>query len=311
MLFGQAILVCAAALSVGDADPVPIVEEVRRTRLAGCLEEATVLAQTGLAAPGTDPSVAIGLYIELARIQDRFGLHNNTRPVARASAYADSAWARLPADNGEMSTAVLSLRPELAYRAEMDTDFPETVDFASRALALYRSLGDLHGEAEAANRLGLVALQRDRLREARQLFEESCRLDETAGARPFFQGEYERHIAFVELFEGKLDAARPQLQRSLELRRQSGAIDTAMFAANSLASALVDLGRPEDALEPLHYTVTLALSLDSQVGTARNSLVSGRLHAALGNEYAARLAFDEAIRIAQSVGSMGIADQAR
>jgi tetratricopeptide (TPR) repeat protein len=285
-------------------------EEVRQARLAGLLDEATRLARDGLSLPDATPTTLVALYLELARIQDRRGLHNNSRPVAEASAFADSAWAHLPSGDDKLTADVVSLRAELAYRAEMGTDFPAARVHASEALSLYRAIDEPYGEAEAVHRLGLIALQQGQLAEARRLFEESRRIDEAAGARPLFQGEYERHIAFVDLFEGNVEVALPHLERSLALRRHSGAIDAAMFAANSLASALVDVGRPRDALEPLQYAISVAESIDSPMGTARNSMVAGRVQLALGDESAALAEFNEVIRIAEAVGADQLVRQA-
>jgi hypothetical protein len=142
-------------------------------------------------------------------------------------------------------------------------------------------------------------------------FEESRTLDLAAGERPFFQGEYERHIAFVELFEDDVDAAIPHLERSLALRRQSGAIDASMFAATTLASALVAAGRAEEAREPLLYAMTVAASLASPVGRARNELIAGRLFAALNDTGAASLAFEQAAQLADSLGAEGLGAEAR
>jgi hypothetical protein len=286
-------------------------DSVRVVRLAGHLEQAIELARSALTASDVEPDIAVSLFLELARIHDRIGLHTNSRPALLATLYADSASARLLVNEGSLAAAVHAMRAELAYRAEMGTDFPQAREYAYRALQLYRATGDRHGEAEAVHRLGLIALQRDDLPEARRLFEESRLLDEAAGRRPFFAGEYERHIAFVELAEGNLIGAIPHLERSLALRRQSGAVDAAMFAANSLAAALLDAGRAHDAAEPLLYAITIARSIDSPVGAARNSLVAARLHSALGDHEAALRAFHDAERLAVGVGSQTMARQAR
>ncbi len=286
-------------------------ESVREARLAGHLDRATERARAALGSPNVSPGTAVGLYLELARIQDRIGLHTNSRPVSQATQYADSAYVRLTSDTGSLAADVRALYAELSYRAEMGTDFAIATEYANDALQLYRASGDGHGEADAVHRLGLIALQRDEFPEARRLFEESLRLDQLAGRRTFFQGEYERHIALVELSEQNPIGAIPHLQRSLSLRRESGAIDAAMFAANTLAATLIEVGRTQEAAEPLLYAVTIGQSIDSPVGETRNSLVAGRLHAALGHPEAARRAFEKADSLATIVGSENMARQAR
>jgi hypothetical protein len=85
-----------------------------------------------------------------------------------------------------------------------------------------------------------------------------------------------------------------------------------MFAANTLASALVTAGRAGEARQPLSYAMTVAESLASPVGRARNGLVAGRLYAALGDTDAAVLAFEQVVQLADSLGaqSLGAAAEA-
>jgi tetratricopeptide (TPR) repeat protein len=291
----------------------PEVEAIRRARLRGALDEARQMAERRLAEPELPPADRVALHLELARIHDRYGLHHNTRPVAAAMAHVEAAAREAGADAADLLAAIELARAEMMYRAEMDArEFPSASEHGRRAVELFQQLGDRHGEAEAVHRLGLVELQRRNLGEARLLFEESRELDIAGGERPFFQGEYERHIAFVELFEGDVAAAIPHLQRSLELRRQSGAIDASMFAANTLASALVTAGRAGEARQPLLYAMTVAESLASPVGRARNGLVAGRLYAALGDTAAAVLALEQVVRLADSLHaqSLGAAAEA-
>ncbi len=307
-------LVCLSVLpSAASAQATPEVEAIRSARLRGALDEARHMAERGLAEPDLQPADRVALHLELARIHDRYGLHHNTRPVAAAMEHVEAAAREPGADATDLLAAIELARAEMMYRAEMNArQFPSATEHARRAVELYRRLGDRYGEAEAVHRLGLIELQRRNLGAARLLFEESRELDIAGGERPFFQGEYERHIAFVELFEEDVDAAIPHLQRSLDLRRRSGAIDASMFAANTLASALVTAGRAGEARQPLSYAMTVAESLASPVGRARNGLVAGRLYAALGDTDAAVLAFEQVVQLADSLGaqSLGAAAEA-
>ncbi len=310
------LLVCATASlaalpCTARAQSPNAVQEIRDARLRGTLADAQRLAEHHLAADGLRPAEEVALHLELARIHDRYGLHHNTRPVRAAMEHVDAAAGVAGPDTTDLLAAVELARAELWYRVGMrDRQFLEAERHARRAVDLCRLLEDQHGEAEAVHRLGLIELQRGNLDTARVHFEESRSLDIAAGERPFFQGEYERHIAFVELFEGNVEAAIPHLQRSLALRRQSGAIDASMFAANTLASALVTAGRAEEARRPLLYAMTVAESLGSPVGRARNGLVAGRLYSALGDEDAARIAFDQVVSLAESLGSRSLAEAA-
>jgi len=54
----------------------------------------------------------------------------------------------------------------------------------------------------------------------------------------------------------------------------------------------------------------VAQKIDSPVGMARIGLVQGRLHAEAGDKRAARLAYEMTIKVAESVASTSMAEQA-
>jgi len=303
------LLQISSVVAAQEPDPL---RRIREFRLAGDLARAGELAEERLAGDSLDPSLAVHLRLELARIHDRVGLHQNTRPVAAAMEQVRAAAAAIREPNPRLEAAIELARAELLYRAELGKrEFSEATTSARRAVAAYQRLGDRHGEAEAVHLLGLISLQRRELKAARQVFDRSLALDSAAGARAEFQGEYERHIGYVALFEGDTAAAIPHIERSLALRRQVGAIDASLFAATTLAGALVDQGRLEDARPHVLYAMTVAAGLDSPYGRAQLALIVARLHLRAGEPDAARIAFETALKLAESVGAQGLARAAR
>jgi tetratricopeptide (TPR) repeat protein len=285
---------------------------IRELRLRGDLVQARALAEERLAGDSLDVSDEVHLRLELARIHDRVGLHHQTRPVAAAIQQVDAAAAVIQGPSPRLEAAIDLARAEYLYRAGTgSSEFPGAAVHARRAVAAYQHLGDKHGEAESVHLLGLIHMQLGDLNEARILFDSSLALDQAAGERPVFLGEYERHIGFVDLFEGDTAAAIPHLERSLAFRRQAGAIDASLFAATSLAAALVNQGRTEEARPHVLYAMTVAAALDSPFGRAQLALVAARLHARAGEPDAARLSFETAVRLAESIGAQAIAREAR
>jgi len=65
-------------------------DKVRTLRLQGKLPEAKSLAERQVERNFDHRHVAISFHLELARIHDRIGLHNNTRPVVAALAHIDT-----------------------------------------------------------------------------------------------------------------------------------------------------------------------------------------------------------------------------
>jgi tetratricopeptide (TPR) repeat protein len=306
-----AILVLAVAPH-GAAQGEDELAAIRKLRLEGALAEARTLAEGKLAAGGLDPHQEIDLHLELARIHNRIGLHQNSRPVPAVLRQIEAA-AAVTTDPSLLAQAKIELaRSDYQYRAEMqEREFPMATIHADRAIELYREVGDKHGEADAVHRRGLIHIQRREYELAHELFDRSLELDRAAGERPVFRGDYERHVGFVYLFEGDVAASIPYFERSLAFRRQAGAVDASLFAARILASALVDLGRLEEARPILLYAMMVAEKLDSPTGKARNGLVLGQMYEQSGDDAAARTAFEMTLAVAESIGYTSIAQQSR
>ena len=316
----QALVLCLSLLVGAVAEPGPElhserpdeVPRVRELRLRGSLDSARSLAERELAQPGLEPLREIALRLEVARIHDRFGLHRNTRPVAAALEQIERAEA-LAESSGEPARAAVELAlADYHYRAEAaGREFPVATKHAHRAIELFSRLGDHRGQAEAVHKLGLIFMQRGELDRARELFDQSLALERVAGETAFFRGEYERHVALIHLRRGETGSAIPHLERSLAARREAGALDASLFAAATLASALVRVGRLEDARAPLLYAFAVAQRVDSARGKATVSLTLGRLYAGEGDRTAARIAFESALRIAESIRLGSMAEAAR
>jgi tetratricopeptide (TPR) repeat protein len=284
---------------------------VREVRWRGDLSEARRLSEEALSSGSVDRRTEVSLRLELARILDRTGLHWNTRPVSEAIAQVDSAAAVTDGTDARLDAEIELMRAELEYRAGMASrDFRKATAHAHTAIELYQALGDRHGEAEGVHRLGLIHLQSGDLETARALFDQSLDLDRSAGERLFFRGEYERHMGLVEMRSGNTRGSIPHFERSLSARRRVGAIDASLFAASILGSALVDVGRADEAQPYLLYAITVADRLNSPMGRARINLVLGRYHRLRGDYEAARMAFEAALVAADVIGSTSIAGQA-
>lgn len=256
------------------------------------------------------PFETVKLHLEIAKIHDRVGLHQNTRPVAAALAHIDKAAKAAKPGHRESEALIELARANYFYRSEMaEREFPEADRHAIRAIKLFHQLGDHHYEAEGVHKLGLIELQRGNLDRARELFEQSLLLDRQAGERKFFRGEYERHVGYVLLMQGDNENAIPYFKRSLEFRREVGAIDASQFAASTLASSLVNAGRLDEAWQFVAYAMMVAQRIDSPVGMAQIGLVQGRLHAKSGDKLAAQLAFEMTIDVAKSVAYSSMAEQ--
>ena len=301
-----------STVSAGNGQGEEELTRIRELRLEGALADARALAEQKLAAGDLNSDLEIELHLELARVHDRIGLHQNTRPVPAALRHIEAAVA-VTNDPTPLARAKIQLaHADYYYRAEMgDREFPEATTYADRAIDLYRELGDKHGEADAVHRRGLVHFQRGEYGPARELFDESLELDRAAGERAILRGDYERHVGFIYFVEGDIAAAIPYFERSLAFRRQAGAVDASLFAARVLASALVELGRLEEARSHLLYAMMVAQRLDSPMGKARVGLALGQMYESSGDLGAARTAFEMTLGVAESIGYASVARRSR
>jgi len=290
----------------------PGMESVRALRLQGDLAAAQRLAESTLRDTNLSPSSIVLAHLELARIEDRRGLHYRKRPVPAAWAHLQAATVALPDGNQDLAAQLMMGKADYYYRAEMvERQFAQTSVFAQRAADAFEALGDWHGQADAVHKQGLIALQQRELVVAQRLFDQSLALDERAGQRDFLVAEYERHTAFVKLFSGDRQAAIPHLVRSLALRRRVGAIDPSLFAALTLAGTLLDVGEPERAQAPLLYAQTVASKLDSPFARANLGWQLGRYYHATQQWDAARIAWEGAIKAGQEIAFQSLLERTR
>jgi tetratricopeptide (TPR) repeat protein len=231
------------------------------------------------------------VHLELAKIDDRIGLHNNSRPVAESLRNIEAAADLLSADEAHLAAEVQLAYGDYYYRAGMrEREFSTATQHTSNAMEQFRAIGDFRGEADAVHRLGLIHLQQGELDRARELFDESLQLDREGGERVWFRGEYERHVGFLYQLSGDLEAALPHYERSLEARIAAQAIDASLFAALTLASAQLQLGNPVDARPHATYALCVAVNISSQEGAARAVRLLEEIDGDLpGNEYATEL----------------------
>lgn len=262
------LCLCGAALPAATTDCD--LDLAKTLRLRGDLGAAKELLAEAIDAANVSIDCRVEQHLEMARVLDRVGLHNNTRPVLAALAHINHAAGQLDDASVQQSAAVELAFAEYYYRAEMrEREFPMAEQYARQAISMFAAIGDGHGQADAVHRQGLIEFQRQNLDNAESLFEESLLLDIAAGERPFFRGEYERHIGYVAYRRGDIASAVQHFERSLHARRDAGAIDASLFAAVSLANALIELGRPDDAKPHIDYARNVAQRIESRVGLER------------------------------------------
>ena len=174
--------------------------------------------------------------IEQARLlYERAVFSGDAGPLAEADRELDAVEADLAlARGGLVHTRFLLRRDEDAAAADED---PAELALFERAAALYRSLGDAGGQAQALFWVGCFhqVVRRDNAT-AVPLFERSLHQAAQAGDKATMS-EALRHLGIEAHATGRLDLARQRLEESTRLRRDIGSLPGA--AANMIGLAYI------------------------------------------------------------------------
>jgi tetratricopeptide (TPR) repeat protein len=289
-----------------------VVDRLIAERVTGSLATAESGARRLLQCPGLPAAHRLEIELELAKILDRIGLHQNTRPVAEALEILRAAEALLAAEDTDGRARISLALAEYFYRAEMsEREFASASAYAQRAERLFTELEDPVGEADAVHRLGLIALQQGRLGDARELFDRSLELSRQGPVRPIFLSDYHRHIGFVDMSEDDVPSAISHFERSLAYRDEAGSRDYGLFARTMLGSALIRGGRPGEAGPHLERAYEVARDLPSPVGQLRAAFNLARMHEALATHSEALRWYRRVDELATGLGVEDIRQSAR
>ncbi len=277
---------------------------ITKTHLKGDLDEAITLIEEALNCPDLPTHQAIDYHLILATIYDRKGLHNHSRPHPETLRNIELAVSRLEGSESRSHAQVNLSYAEFYYRAEMQNrKFTKASEYALAAIAGFEKVDDLFGQSDAVHALGLIHLQRNELDEARKYFDRSLALEElTLAPRARILADYERHIGFIESRSDHKEEALIHFQKSFEIRRDSGIDDAALFAGQTLASTLLELGKTKEALAPISYSVRVSERIQSHYGKMISYYVLGLVTEQLGDTSEAKRAFEKTLMAAEVLG---------
>jgi class 3 adenylate cyclase/tetratricopeptide (TPR) repeat protein len=138
----------------------------------------------------------------------------------------------------------------LSHLAYTSIGSPEKEGLRGLALPIYEDLGDLLGQANVLNNLGIDAYYDGRWDEALDLYERSRhlrqRIGDVVGAATITN-----NIGEIELDQGRLEAAEQSFKESLAVFEESGYRYMAYMATGNLGTAAAHAGRAEDGRELL------------------------------------------------------------
>lgn len=276
---------------------------ITKTHLKGELGKATDLSYQALQCSIFSNQDKIEIRLILATIYDRMRLHNYSRPHPQMLKQIEIA-ASTSEKSAQLSHAKVQFSyAEYYYRAEMpERLFPKTKAYALDALKGFKMANDRYGESDASHLLGLIHLQKKDYTRSRHYFDLSLKLENLSkNPRPRILADYERHIGFIHLRLGENKNALPYFERSFKIRRESGIDDAALFAAQSLASTLVKLGRISEAYQPIDYAINMAKKLNSSYGIMISLPALATIHEQTGDIKSAQKTYLATLEVAEKL----------
>lgn len=199
---------------------------------------------------------------------------------------------------------------ELAYAAFSRGDDRAVVDAGLGAIRVYRATGDARNEAATAWNVAMAYRRMDRVAEALSWGDRAADIYDGMGEGT---GDYMRHEmkAWAMRRAGELEAACALLATTLSLAEELGEPHLVLEKHMNLASALLDVGRPRNALE--HFVAGAAIGV--QLGDPRHEgypmLQIGAVRQRLGDLEGAIEAFRQAARLLESAYAVTGVDEER
>jgi DNA-binding SARP family transcriptional activator len=174
---------------------------------------------------------------------------------------------------------------------------------AGEAVAIYRSLGDGCGEAEALDQMGLANQREARSREAFAYFQEAQTLYDEAGDRHGV-AEALGHSGIACWHLGRYPDAMEHLLEALALYREVGDRRGEAKSLNNLAKMHLYAGQHRDALENYQKS----LEIFNEIGAAQSQAIVyqsiGSVHRYKGDHEEALVAYRRALDIYRSIGDL-------
>jgi class 3 adenylate cyclase/tetratricopeptide (TPR) repeat protein len=175
----------------------------------------------------------------------------------------------------------------LSHLAYTSIGSPEKEHLRGLALPIYEDLGDLLGQANVLNNLGIDAYYDGRWHEALDLYERSRRLRERIGD-VVGAATITNNIGEIEADQGRLESAERSFRESLDVFESSGYRYMAHMATGNLGTVAAHSGRADDgrallldALKGFQEIGAASWVLETQAKLAECDVLAGDSAAAL------------------------------
>lgn len=147
--------------------------------------------------------------------------------------------------------------------------YAEADDYLRKSITLFRRLGATDLIADPLGRLGELALQQGRLREAYDLIVESITAAEAAGYAGTFGAWGESRLGLIQLYLGEVDAAQRSLEKALLLFEDGQDARTKLETLAILSEVALARGDKRAAADCLRASLDMCQTLYHQLQATR------------------------------------------
>jgi predicted ATPase/DNA-binding SARP family transcriptional activator len=189
-----------------------------------------------------------------------------------------------------------------ASLAESQGDFARATALHEEALALWRRLGSLAGEARALSGLGTAAAHRGDYAAARDFHERALTLVQQAGDRPGMARTLDR-LGTVAFHQGDFARAEACYAQSLDIFRGGGDMVNASIVLSHLGEVCHQQGQIERAAELFEEALRLERELDLPDGVATELTLLAGVRLGLGEVERAAALSAQGVRLFRDMGN--------
>ncbi|MCP4547935.1 MAG: tetratricopeptide repeat protein [bacterium] len=197
------------------------------------------------------------------------------------------------------TAALANLGTVLWRQGESD----EAARCLEESLTIRRQLGLVIEYAQILTNLAIIRMRSGRLDDARELLTEATELKERIGDVVGI-ASVEISLGNLEARSGRFRQALTHFEKAARLHFKGGNRARAAVALHNCGEALLEMGKPEEAVEPLTLAREIREDLNLRSALASTLRTLARLESARGSVDKAGALFGEAAGIARSEGSV-------
>jgi tetratricopeptide (TPR) repeat protein len=244
-----------------------------------------------------------GKEITLSRLLGRAGLGFRAHHRGDEAERAFKEALRLQYQFGEDKEDLANLLFDYADVLKMRNAYGQALSAVLEALALYRSIGDMLGEANSLLKLGDLAQNRSQYNEAQKYYEQALRIYPLIGE---ILGEANclHSLGDLELSRSKYDKARERFEEALQLYKQIGEPLGEANCIQALAQIALSRTQLNEAQTRYEEALQLYRQIGGQLGEANCVIGLGEISLRHSDYDGARNYCEDALALYRQIGNI-------